>query len=92
MPLATIRAESLRDGLEDFAYFRILKETLAAVEADENRAAAHNGWIKQAKHALDVPAALRDVTTYQTDPALLQAWRKELADTIEAAPVAAVEL
>jgi hypothetical protein len=92
MPLATIRAESLRDGLEDYAYFRILQETLAIVEADEDLAARRKNWITRAKHALDVPAALGDVTTFQTDPALLNAWRKELADTIEAAPVKAARL
>jgi hypothetical protein len=92
MPLATLRAESLRDGLDDYAYFRILKETLAAVEADETLAAQYKDWIQRARHALDVPAALGSVTTYICDPDLLAVWRKELADTIESAPAEAVTL
>jgi hypothetical protein len=91
MPLATIRAESFRDGLEDYAYFRILEQTLAAVEADDTLAPRHKEWITQARHALDVPAALGSVTTYTCDPDLLYAWRRKLADAIEASPVQPVE-
>jgi hypothetical protein len=92
IPLTTIRLESLRDGFEDYAYVRILEDTLAAVEADEALATEHKDWIKRAKHALDVPGALGDVTRFIPDPALLYTWRRELADAIEAAPVVAVEL
>jgi hypothetical protein len=89
IPLATTRLESLRDGLEDYAYFRILEQTLAAVEADDTLAPRHKEWIQRAKHALDVPAALGSVTTYICAPDLLYRWRRELADAIEAAPDAA---
>jgi hypothetical protein len=92
IPLATIRLESFRDGLEDYAYFRILEQTLAAVEADNILATRHKDWITRAKHALIVPAALGSVTTYVGDPGLLYAWRRRLADAIEAAPEQPVEL
>jgi hypothetical protein len=92
IPLSTIRLESLRDGFEDYAYVRILEETLRAVEANEDLAKTHREWIKEAKHALDVPGALGDVTTFITDPDLLYAWRRKLADAIEAAPVKPVQL
>lgn len=85
MPLPTIRLENFRDGLEDYAYFRILEEALRAELAD---GAASNPnrkrWLDETKAALEVPADLvRSMTEYSRDPAELNAWRERLGDLIE---------
>jgi hypothetical protein len=92
MPLATLRLESFRDGLEDYAYFRVLEETLRAVEADVALSAEHKDWVKRAKHALHVPGALGDLTSFIRDSRLLYRWRRGMAEAIESAPVAPAPL
>lgn len=47
-PLATIRLENFPDGLEDYAYFRILEGTVAKVEASADLRAQRGEWLTQA--------------------------------------------
>lgn len=91
-PLATIRLENFRDGLEDYAYARILAATIAKVEADPKLAAARQAWLAKARDLVAVPAELVDnITTWSRDPAVLRQWRNELAATIAQAGIAPVE-
>lgn len=75
-PLATVRLENFRDGLEDFAYAKILEAKLAADPGAS--------WAQEAKRLLAVPEAVaKDLAHYTYDPAVLYAWRDAIADLIE---------
>jgi hypothetical protein len=92
-PLPTIRLENFRDGLEDYAYYRILEATVAKVEADAKLHAKSARWLARAKAALAVPDdVVRSMTEYTHDPAAIYRYRQTLADAIEAAPVKAAQL
>jgi hypothetical protein len=75
-----IRLENFRDGLDDFACYRILEATVAAVEADATAKAARAEWLQQAQTALIVPDALGSLTEYSRDPEVLHRWRAALSD------------
>lgn len=80
-PLPTIRLENFRDGLEDYAYARILEEALAAA-ANSSFA----DWAQRARAALAVPREVAaTLTDFTNDPAVLYRWRDEMADLIEEA-------
>ncbi len=83
-PLPTIRLENIRDGLEDFAYVRLLEERMAAAR---ERGETGESWLREAGAALEVPAAVvGSLREYTRDSATLYAWRARLAAAIEAAP------
>jgi hypothetical protein len=70
-PLATIRLENLRDGMEDLAYYQLLRRLLRARGLPPA--------------AADVPPELvTDLATYSHDPVVLSAERERLAALIEA--------
>ena len=77
-PLATLRLENFRDGLEDYAYALLLEEKLAA-----NPDAP---WAAKARELLAVPEALiHAMDCFSTDPAATYAWRDAMADLLECA-------
>lgn len=81
-PLPTQRLENFRDGLEDFAYVRILENLLRQRESK-----TATPWLAEARAALTVPESLvKSMKEYARDPAALYAWRDRLADMIERAP------
>jgi len=85
-PLATIRLENFRDGLEDYAYVLALEAAVARVEATVAERAAKADWLAQAKAALVVPDTLaKSHTEYTGDPVAVYAWRNRIAELIEAA-------
>lgn len=86
-PLPTVRLENFRDGLEDFAYAKLLEEKLCEVEIGKSKAESDGGvWISRAKAALAVPREVMDtMTNYTDDPAVLYRWRGEMADLIDEA-------
>jgi hypothetical protein len=87
-PLPTIRLENFRDGLEDYAYARILEATVAKVEAAPELRATRTEWLQQAKALLVVPEELvKSLTEYSRDPAVLYRYRNRLAAAVEAAGV-----
>ena len=80
MPLASLRLENFRDGLEDYAYVKILEEKLATADPESK-------WAERARAALEVPEELvRDLRNYCRDPECLSRWRSRLAECIESAP------
>jgi hypothetical protein len=82
-PLPTIRLENFRDGLEDYAYARLLESAVTAVEASPELRAAKADWLKQARLALEVPAeVLRSKTEFTHDPAAIYRWREAMAEAI----------
>ena len=91
-PLATVRLENFRDGLEDYAYARVLEATLARIEADPALKQKRGPWIAKARALLAVPkevAASR--TAYSRDPAVLRRWRDGMAEAIMTAGIEPVE-
>ena len=77
-PVPTIRLENFRDGLEDFAYAKILEAKLAS-RGDKN-----DVWSEKAKKLLSVPSEVVDtLSNFSDDPAVLYRWRDEMADLIE---------
>ena len=92
-PLPTIRLENFRDGLEDFAYVRILEETVKKVEALPEGQTRHQEWLARARAALQVPeSVVVNLQAYTSDPRAVLQWREALAETIDSAPVPAAEL
>ena len=83
-PLGSIRLENFRDGLEDYAYVKLLEEKLGkAAETD-----ADPQWRRNAEAALGIPGSLvSSLTEYSRDPQELYAWRARLAELLETAPL-----
>jgi hypothetical protein len=80
-PVPTIRLENFRDGLEDYAYARILEAKLAA------RTGKDDSWSRRAKELLAVSREIVDtLTNYTDDPAVIYRWRDAMADLIDQAP------
>ena len=82
-PLGSIRLENFRDGLEDYAYVKLLEaklEKAAETGADPQ-------WRRKAEAALGIPTSLvGSLTEYSSDPQELYAWRIRLAELLETAP------
>ena len=88
-----MRLENFRDGLEDYAYARILEKTIAKVEASPELRAARAGWLQTARAALAVPEGVaKSLTEYTRDPAAVYRWRAAMAEAIALAGVDAVPL
>lgn len=78
-PLATLRLENFRDGLEDYAYALLLEKKLKA-----NPGAP---WAARARELLDVPQnVMQRLNNFTDDPSAVRAWRDEMADLIEGLP------
>lgn len=82
-PVATIRMEALREGVEDGEYLRLLDERIAATAAGLGLAGALD--------PADVTRPLFDqlytrVNDYTDDPAALERVRAEVVDQIESLP------
>ena len=90
-PLPTIRLENFRDGLEDYAYAKLLEELLDEQPPSERGVARSAGgstpgasWTRRARIAIAVPReVVNTMTDFTNDPAVLYRWRDELADLIE---------
>ncbi len=88
MPLPTIRLENFRDGLEDYAYARLLESVLVEVERRGGGPANMTDWVGRARELLAVPESLvASMTTYSRDPGQVRRWRRDMAEAIETAAV-----
>ena len=85
LPVPTIRLENYRDGLEDYAYVRLLEEAVHIRQAQGTALSPEeSAWLAKAKTALEVPGDLvASLTEYSRDPARLYAWREMIAALIE---------
>jgi hypothetical protein len=80
-PLASIRLENFRDGLEDYAYWQELNRLVEAAGPGTDA-----DWLKQARKALRVPPeVVKSAHEFTTDSATLYRYRTSLAELIEAA-------
>ena len=76
-PLATVRLENFRDGLEDYAYALLLEEKMKAGGRSAD-------WMARAKALLAVPQdVMVSMTQFTGDPAAVLRWRDAMADLIE---------
>ena len=79
-PLASIHLENLRDGVEDYAYLKLLSDKLERFPDAP--------WASRARELLSVPrSVLVDLANFNDDPEALYAWRDAMADIIEFAMV-----
>jgi Glycoside hydrolase 123, catalytic domain/Glycoside hydrolase 123 N-terminal domain len=77
-PVATIRWEMLRDGIEDYEYMAMLQRLLKA-KKDKLTADQRQGYAA----LLEVPADITsDMTTFTKDPAPIEARRDQIARAI----------
>jgi hypothetical protein len=82
-PLATIRLENFRDGVEDYAYARLLEKAIAEVAKVASPTAAQTRWLARAKAALQVPAVVASsMTEYTQDPSDVYRWRRGMAEAL----------
>lgn len=84
-PLATVRMENFRDGLEDYAYHKMLGERVKAVKAASVKSDAARLWLKNAEAVLVVPETLvKSMYEYSYKPEDVLAYRQRLAALIVA--------
>jgi hypothetical protein len=77
-PVDSIRWEMLRDGIEDYEYFVILRQLIAA-KGDKLSAAQKSQYTA----LLEVPADVtKDMTTFTKDPAAIEQHRDRVARAI----------
>lgn len=75
-PVNSLRWENLRDGMEDYEYFWMLREAVAR----EVAARGESALTKEARALLTVPPVLStDLTHFTTDPRELLAHRERIA-------------
>ena len=87
-PLSSIRLENLRDGIEDYEYFRLLRDAVTRLK--KAGAARHRGLIAEAAKALAADnAVVKDVTHFTDNAQVLRKARATLALLIERSTVAA---
>ncbi len=78
-PVASIRLEMLRDGIEDYEYLTILRDRIAA-----RRSTLSAAQLARYSALLDVPAAITTtLTAFTRDPAPIEQRREEIARAIE---------
>ena len=86
-PLATIRLENFRDGVEDYAYALLLEKAIAEVEAGGSLTDEQAAWVTQARSALEVPEGLsRSMTEYTDNPRDVYRWRGGMAEALNTLP------
>lgn len=78
-PCPSVRLEALRDGMEDWECFYILRDYADALRAEGGKAAL----LAEADRMLDVPDdVVTSVTTWSQDPDLMMKTRRQLGDLI----------
>ncbi|MBN2497100.1 MAG: DUF4091 domain-containing protein [Deltaproteobacteria bacterium] len=79
-PTPSLRWELLREGIEDYEYFWMLREAADELE----RQGGDSELVARARSLLDLPASLfSSLTEYTEDPGLLDAHRSDVAETLE---------
>jgi hypothetical protein len=87
-PLASIRLENFRDGIEDYGYLTILRDRVAELKQlpPSNLSATQRNWLNQAETLLVVPDDLvKSPYEYSDNPRILMDYRDRVGGLIEAA-------
>jgi hypothetical protein len=78
-PISSLRWEALRDGVEDYEYFVLLKEAI-----EKARGKADAATLNEAQALLTVPAEIsKDTTTFTKDVRPMLEHRRQIARMIE---------
>ena len=85
MPLATLRLENFRDGLEDLWYCKLLEDKVREVEKGEVQLKVNKDeWLEKSRELLAVPKDVVNTTTsFSVNPKVIYEWRDAIADLIE---------
>lgn len=88
-PLATMRLEGFRDGLEDYALAMTFEATYRAVAGlGDSATDAQRAWLERHEKLLKVPeSVMQNLMRYSHEPAVLRGWRRSLAEAIESAGI-----
>ncbi len=82
-PVPSLRLKLIRDGIEDYWYFRLLAEAVDAVK--QGAPAPDAAWLENAEALLKVPETLaRSLDEHTVDPQELQAARETIARLLTA--------
>lgn len=92
-PVPTIRLENYRDGMEDFAYAKILESIIDKYAAKgDSLTKDERKWLDEARRALVVPTSLvEDMGHYSHDPQALNSWRDKIADLIDSSGMSDID-
>lgn len=77
-PLSTLQFENIRDGIEDYEYYWLLRERVEQARERGLDVSAAAGLLSVS------PSLLTSLTTYSEEPARLRAERRRIADAIVA--------
>jgi hypothetical protein len=77
-PVTSIRWETLRDAIEDYDYFQMLRERALALRSR----GGHERLLSEATAALDPKPLVVSLTAFTRDPAAIQQRRKEMGRLI----------
>jgi hypothetical protein len=84
----SFRAENFRDGLEDLAYWQILKKLVYQMSQKPNLNQTEQEWLTKAEQAVKIPEqVVKGKTVFTKDPAILGKYREQLGQLIEECPV-----
>ncbi|NSW58084.1 MAG: DUF4091 domain-containing protein [Armatimonadetes bacterium] len=85
-PLSSVRLENVRDGLEDFEYYTLLRQRVQALaEMKQFSDPGAAPLLQSARRLMAVrPHLVADKTRFSRDPATLRAERERIASTIVA--------
>jgi hypothetical protein len=76
-PLTTLPFENIRDGIEDYEYYWVLRDRV-------EKAGQAGRDVTAARALLEIPKGLlSSLTSYTQDPARLRAERRKVAEAIE---------
>ncbi len=77
-PINSVRWENLRDGMEDYEYFWLLRQAI------ERAGPGRENLVEQARKLLEIPGAIAtDLTHFTTQPGLILEHRHRVAQMIE---------
>ena len=77
-PVNSVRWEILREGVEDYEYFRLLENAVREARP------AKKGWAKKGRALLDIPADIfRSGQDYAKDPRALLQHRRRIGEVLE---------
>lgn len=87
-PIPTIRLENYRDGMEDFAYIKILENIISKYEAKSNLNKKEQTWLTKARTAVIVPENIvKSLVEYNRDPLHLYEYREQIAKLIDSSGI-----
>lgn len=82
-PLPSIRVENIRDGLEDYEYLYQLRTMVSLVGRCTPSTPQAQAWLQNARALLAVPGnVVTSIATYTRDPAVLDDFRRQVAEAI----------